>query len=378
MPRVAIILDQPGAYARDMRLGALAFAQQVGRWRVALPGGYGFDTVERLDTWSGDGAIVWTTSDRRDEALRATFPVVNVASATEGAGLPTVVADNRAVGQLGFGHFTDRGLRHVAFVHEWSARFSRDRCAGFVEAAGDRCVDVCRPSEFDGDMHNIEAGRHWLQALPRPVGIMAASNGVARSIIAWCKAADLRVPDDVAVLGVDRDEINDAINPPLSVVDPDHRRVGAEAAALLHRMINGEPPPAETIRIPPRGVEVRQSTDVLAIDDADVVDALRFIRARATEPLSVINVLCNVPVARRSLERRFRKHVGHSPWREIRRTQVEHIKKLLVETDLSMTELTAASAFCDPRRMCTIFREETGLTPTAYRKQHRGTSLARQ
>jgi LacI family transcriptional regulator len=154
-------------------------------------------------------------------------------------------------------------------------------------------------------------------------------------------------------------------------VQPDWRRIGYEASVLLDRLMQGDSPPDAPRLIQPVGVVTRRSTDALAIADREVVDAMRFITDHAAERIDVNDILRALPVARRSLERKFRKYVGHSPARQIKQAQIQHIKRLLIQNDWPMPKIAAASAFHDPGDLSKQFRKETGLTPTAYRRQHR-------
>jgi LacI family transcriptional regulator len=182
----------------------------------------------------------------------------------------------------------------------------------------------------------------------------------------------LRVPEDVALLGVDDDDLYcELARPPLSSVILPTERIGYEAAALLDRLLAGANPPAEPILIPPTGVPARRSTEVLAIQDREVVQAVRFIREYAHLPLRVTDVLREVPVGRRTLERRCHKALGWGLGEEIRRVHLERARSLLANTDLPMKTLAHEAGFSDFRQMAVLFRREMGMPPTAYRRQTR-------
>lgn len=184
--------------------------------------------------------------------------------------------------------------------------------------------------------------------------------------------AGFRVPDDVAVIGGYNDDLMSEIaTPPLSYVDHFPEHIGYRVAELLARLMKGRKPPRSAILLPPAGVSVRQSTDTLAIDDVDVVDALKFVRDHAHEPITVEDVLDAAPVSRRVLEQRFVKYIGRSPAAEIRRAHLDRAKSLLTRTDLAIPRVAAASGFNHPEVMTRVFRRELGTTPTAYRRRHR-------
>ncbi len=174
-------------------------------------------------------------------------------------------------------------------------------------------------------------------------------------------------------MGVDNDDLLcELARPSLSSVALPSEQIGMQAAALLARLLGGEKPPCAPLLLPPREVVVRQSSDTLAIDDSDVAAAVRFIRDHASRPIRVADVLEAVPVSRRGLERRFRKTIHRGIWEEIHRTHLERGKALLAGSDIPMSEVARRAGFTDSRQLSVVFRQETGLTPTAYRRQFRG------
>jgi LacI family transcriptional regulator len=180
------------------------------------------------------------------------------------------------------------------------------------------------------------------------------------------------VPDEVAVVGVDDDElICELSNPPLSSIAPDTYRTGYEAAALLDRMMSGEHVKAAPHLLPPLGVSPRASSDVLAIEDEEVSSAVRFIREHACEGIDVNDVMAQVPLSRRVLESRFKKLLGRSPHEEIDRVQMTRARELLRSTDLSLVQVAEKVGFPHAEYLSVVFKKRVGQTPREYRRQHR-------
>ncbi len=180
----------------------------------------------------------------------------------------------------------------------------------------------------------------------------------------------------MAVLGVDNDEILcDLAEPPLSSVVPNTRRIGYEAAAMLTRLMAGEPAPPGAILIEPLAVVTRQSTDILAVGDRDVATAIRYIREHACEGISVNDVLAEVPLSRSVLERRFTRILGHSPKEEISRVRLRRIKQLLAETDLQLARIASMTGFEHSEYLSVMFKSKTGETPGEYRENIRRQAL---
>lgn len=186
-----------------------------------------------------------------------------------------------------------------------------------------------------------------------------------------CRMLGIAVPEDVAVVGVDNSEtFCELCDPPLSSVFPNAERIGFEAAALLGQLMNGHPPPDGALRIAPKKVIVRQSSDVLAVDDPAVASALRYIREHAHEGISVADVVARASVSRSTLERGFRYFLDHSPHEEIRRVRLKRVKQLLVDTDWSLDRIAEAAGFEHPEYMMVQFKRLTDQTPSQWRQVH--------
>jgi LacI family transcriptional regulator len=296
-------------------------------------------------------------------------------------GVPYIATDDEAVARLAVGHFLERGFRHFAFCGFPGADYSDNRSAGFERLVGEAgfACHVYRPSRRPrpaGTEAREQRGwttegevTGWTEALPKPVGLLACNDIRAQQVLTTCRAIGVAVPDEVAVLGVDNDEVLcDLADPPLSSVVPDTHRVGYEAASLLERMMAGEPAPEAVQAVSPLGVVTRRSTDVLAVEDRAISSAVRFIREHACEGITVDDVLAGLPLSRSVFERRFARIFGRTPKAEIMRTQLDRVKRLLAETDLPLKQIASRTGFRYPEYMSTAFKERTGQTPGQYRR----------
>jgi LacI family transcriptional regulator len=223
---------------------------------------------------------------------------------------------------------------------------------------------------FGGSEERLAAAMGgWVESLPKPLALFVANDLWGFELVQAVREIGLHVPDDVAVLGVDNEELLCEIaHPPLSSIRIGAEQIGHAAVALMEKMLRGKPLSAEIPRIPPLEVVTRQSTDVLAVDDPEVAAALRHIRQHALEGLSVKQMLDVVPINRRTLERRFISVLGHTPLEEIRRVRLERAKTLL-QTDLPIYDIAIRSGFATPEYLATSFFQATKMTPTAYRRQ---------
>lgn len=292
------------------------------------------------------------------------------------AGVANVITDHEAIGQMAAEHLRERGLRHFAYCGFddwwWSCR-RRDAFARRIEEAGFATDVYTLPRSRPEWPWDKELGRvvQWLQGLPKPVGVMTCNDDRGELVIEACRAAGLKVPDEVAVVGVDDDSlVCDLCSPPLSSVATNLHKTGYEAAATLDRMLAGRETGRPTLCIRPTHVATRQSTDILAIDDAEVAAALQFIRAHARRDVGVQQVADYTRLSRRMLEKRFRQTLGRSIHDEIQRMRLDLAGRMLMETQMSIAEIATALGFPNAAHVSRFFRRHTGQSPAQYRRQH--------
>jgi LacI family transcriptional regulator len=232
--------------------------------------------------------------------------------------------------------------------------------------------------EEHGERHEQDL-MEWLRALPKPCGLMACNDARGRQVLNCCREVGVAVPDEVAVIGVDKDDIFCELSDlPLSSVILNTQQIGFEAAALLAKLMAGESAGPSFIRVKPIGVMARQSTDVLAIDDRHIAAALKHIREHACDGLDVESLLRAVPLSRSVLERRFSQILGISPKAEILRVRLDRVCRLLSGSDLSLAEVAQKAGFEHPEYMSRIFKKKMGITPGEFRKSPGATDAPRR
>jgi LacI family transcriptional regulator len=381
MRKVVVLIESSRAHGRGLLRGVARYNRECGPWSIYFePQGLDDPPPPWLKHWSGDGILVRICDRRMAQAvLRTGKPVVDLRGVLPDLGIPVIGIDNEAVGVLGAEHLLERGLRHFGFFGRphgtlphldarGDAFLQRVEAAGHpvhvFEARGGR-----RVRSWEQEQERLTA---WVVGLPKPVGVMACNDDQGLRLLDACRRADVLVPDQVAVVGVDNDEIQCHIaTPPLTSIDLNPERVGYEAAALLERLMDGRPPPAAPVRLSPRGVVRRQSTDIVAVEDPEIAAALQYVRRHACDGLRVAELLERLPLSHSVLERRFRALIGRSPKAEITRLQLERAKQLLAETDLPLDAVAAKAGFRDARYLCDVFARKLRLTPGTYRKQSR-------
>jgi len=378
IPEVAVLIETDDSWGSSVVRGIADYSQSQGGWRLLIAPKDHERRPALPDLWQGQGIIARIGSRFQVEQIQQrNVPTVNVDTIFQGLqGCADVVTDDAQRAQLALNHLRDRGFRKFAYFAPPSRRYSARRGEEFIALAtseGFECREykpgyrVGRKISWQEQQRRVS---RWLGSLPRPVAVLAVDAMHGQQLTEICHFSGIRVPDEVAVLAGDTDDLLcDVCTPPLSSVAIAGRRIGHEASAVLDRMMRGQEPPPEPVKIPPSGVISRQSTDILAIDDDAVVQALRYIRTHAFREIVVQDILREVPISRRSLEIQFRRYLGRSPAEEIRRVRLEKGLELLGRSDLSVAEIASACGFANGTRFGVAFRKRFGQTPLAYRKQ---------
>lgn len=378
IPRVAVLMETTYVFGRRALRGILRYQREHGPWDVLFrPHGRTDPPPKWLTQWSGDGVLARIYDERTAELLRRLkTPVVDLAFQREGVGFPRLIVDNQPIVEAAVAHLHGCGLKHLAFCGLPPGQNSTvDERAKLFSAAAERGGTV---SVFHGDKRQQSAQTwgyeqaaiaRWLVSLPKPVGVLACHDPRAQQVLEGCRMAGLRVPDEVAVLGVDNDEVLcELASPALSSVWVDHEQAGYAAAALLDAQFQGRPAPPRILCTSEVRVVARPSTDVLAMEDRDLAEALRFIRAHATDGITVSDVLAQVPLSRSALERRLKAAIGRTPRAEIIRIQLERVKELLKQTDLSLAAIANRCGYPYLQHLATLFKGRFGVTLAEFRR----------
>ncbi|MDD2455881.1 MAG: DNA-binding transcriptional regulator [Kiritimatiellae bacterium] len=377
---VALVLSLNKRFDRKVIEGVTRFVHESGHWSVFLEDD---PTAKIPDFRHGhfDGVIADLDDPRIPRQVAGlAMPVVGIGGIESGCALnltvSTVGTNNHKIAQMAAEYLMRLGLRSFGYcgvpastIDPWN----RERQETFerqVTVAGHACAIFkarYKPSHSWEQLQ--EAIRAWLDPLPKPVGVLAANDVRARHVLEACRRFGFRVPDDVAVLGVDNDElICDLATPPLSSIVQGTEEIGYRAAKLLDALMRHQAKRVTNILVDPVTIAERASTDLIATTDRVVADALRLIRQQACGGLGVAQVAQGIGVSRSTLDGHFRQVVGRSVHQEILRVQISAARSLLATTDLSLEDIARRAGFCHAQYLAAIFRRECGQTPGEFRR----------
>ena len=378
--RVAAIIDLSVALSHHHGIfaGIERYAREHANWECVYQPFIG-SLLKGRGNKACHGVIARATDELAKEAARAGVPLVNVWSGSPATTLPSVLADSEACGRMAAKHLLQRGLRQFAFQGYSRHRGTSMALAGFtgvLRAAKCRCSSLILSSRRDENARSWEQYvtrlERWIEGWKPPLGVFVIQDIACRYLANTCLRAGLRIPEDVALISIGN-EPNICVRPEpsLSSFDAGFNRVGYEAAALLDRLMDGEPAPEAPILIEPTELVVRHSTDVYVVDDPLVAAALRFIANHSHEGIRVDDVARHVHATVRSLSRHFLAATGRTMIDEISRLRLERAKRLLVESKEPVYRVAGTCGFEDVKHFHKVFRAAEGMTPRQFRLQRR-------
>jgi LacI family transcriptional regulator len=381
IPKVALLIETARGFGRDFLLGIARYSRLHGPWSFHITPGDYKQVVPKMKQWGGTG-IIARIPDKRiaDAIINADVPTIALGLTDEQlrpgsplAKFSEISSDATEVSQLAAEHLLDRQLTRFAYVgsedRAWSQR--REKAFyGFLAKRGFQAHIFRQPKRPRDRVweREQESLAQWISELPTPIGLFACDDDRGREVLEACSLAGLHVPEDVAVVGVDNDEVFcELADPPLSSVALNAEAAGYRAAALLDGMMQGRIRKPQKIHVEALSVVTRRSTDIVAVEDPDIATALQFIHREQGRGISVDDVVREVAVSRRNLERRFRDAIGRTILEEIQLVRLERAKRLLVETTYPVSKVAALAGFGSAGYFIQFFQKHIGKTPRKYR-----------
>ena len=374
MKRIVLLIETSRAFGRQLIIGIARYSRLKGPWSFYKEPIDLKSSIPHLTSWKPDG-IIMRDSLITQELLKLKIPtIVAVHTSSYPEELPIIKTDSESIAKMASQHFLEKGLKYFAYCGFEDYLWSRDRgfyFSFFNNKAGYK-TDIYVPqkdiknNDWENEQRHV---REWIQSLPKPVGVFACNDDRGQHILEVCKLLKLKVPEDVAVLGVDNDPmVCDLGDPPLSSIVLNVEAAGYKAAEMMNDMINFNKISGEHIMVSPTHIVQRQSSDVFAINDPEVSQAIFFIRNNAKDKILVKDVVKTTSLSRRSLERRFRQAIHRSIYDEIRRVRIELISNMLIETDMPISEISSFFSFTDLEHISRYFKIEKGMGLREFRK----------
>jgi len=373
---VALLIETSNAYGRGILQGVNAYMEHCANWTVYLAErGRGERAPSWLSTWCGDGVLARIENEHIGQSIRESgLPAMDLSTTALGLGFPSVLTDEEATVRAAWEHLRERGFQRFAYYSISGAWWSENRAEHFRQLLTSVAMEyhIYQPRDRRRRSSSyLEEQDHlakWVARLPKPIGLLAGHDLSGHQVLNACRQAGVAVPDEVAVIGVHNDElICQLADPPLSSVVPNTHRIGYLAAEILDCMMAKRKAPTSPVLVPPLGIVARRSTDVLAIPDQDIADAVRYVHEHACEGICLDDVVNQLGLSRRTFELGFRKHLGRSPHAEVLRVQLERAKLLLADTDLKISAIAARCGFRHHEYMHVAFKRHMGQTPGQYR-----------
>jgi LacI family transcriptional regulator len=373
---IGLLFDARSAYDVKVLRGVAAYLGEHGHLTVTLDDDAAARRTAVLDSPRVHGIIADLNHPAMSRLAGASrVPVVGVGGITAAltTRVPSFRANNVQIGDLAADHLLAAGMTSFAFcgyAAPTSAAWSDERERAFVSRVGARGFATAvlhlpaSPHDLDRSMDRLET---WLRGLPKPVGIMAAHDALGRRLLHACRVLRLGVPDEVAVVGVDNDDLQCHLcHPALSSIEQGAVRLGYSAAQLLDGILGGAPVDARPHLVSPVSVIARRSS-AATVDDPEVARALSFIAEHVADPLHVADVVAASPLSRRALEQRFRARLRTSIAESIRSARLGRVRDLIARTDIPLKQVAALGGFLSVQHMTTAFARAYGETPAQHR-----------
>jgi len=377
-PRVALAYQLGAPYPEQITHGILRYSQENGPWEiVSSPEGSALP-FESLSSWNGDGVIAMLETNHQVEiAHTLNLPIVNLATSLPTPRIPTVSGDQQGIGKLAAEHFLKRNFRRFAYYGLHDVWYSSERLEGFRKRLAE--------SGFDCDIYETESSLlaeepwkldrdalgKWLKTLSHPTAVFTAHDYRARILLQRCADLKIKVPTDLAVIGVDDDPIVCQFSePPLTSIRQNGSEVGYLAASVLDSLIQGKEPTFETLFVSPEDLIARDSTRVVAVDSDTLRNCLDLIDRHHTSPIDVAWLVTRLSASRRHIENLFRTELNESPHEYLSNIRIERAKTLLDrKPPLPLREIAGKCGFSEPRRLNIVFERITGSSPRGYRNR---------
>ena len=382
MAKILLLTDFSSGYSRNLLKGIVRYSKEVGNWSFQrMPLYYRMlygenGVVEWAKKWQADAIIAQLTDVNIELLNDLNIPIIVQNYRDRNKAVSNLTGDYFNTGVMAAKFFLNRGYRNFAFYGFKGAIWSRERADGYsheIEKQGYKLAVLENDNKDKEEWsYNHTVLGNWLKSLPKPVALFACDDHFALQISETCNVYNINVPDDIAILGVDNDDLLCNISdPPLSSIVLDVENGGYNAGKLLHQLITKEITEPFNIVVNPLIIERRKSTEKYAVSDKNIRTILNYIEKNYANHLSVEELVKQVPLSRRVLEKKFKEETGESLYQYIQNYRIDQFTRLLITTDYSLFEAALQSGFENYKNVSRIFRKYKSLSPAEYRKRYK-------
>ncbi len=376
--KVILLLKPEGIYDRRLLQGIAKYIHSHQNWSLFYKTEQDKRALYYVRNWGAHGIIAdYREADKFSQAFPE-IPLITVGANKLNSAIPNVSTDANAIAQMAFDHFNERGFKNFAFCGYDDLKWSLDRKLAFEAILREKNLPCfCFISKYQRNRRSWEKELNllikWLVSLPKPSAILACNDEYGRRLLESCKITNIYLPEEVAVVGVDGDDIIcNLCTPTLSSVFIDSELAGYKTAELLDRLMEGEQVNGQTVVAEPTEVQIRGSSDIYLINDPEVNRLIKYINQNANRFIDMEELAHHACKSRRSLYNSFINATGQSASQYIRAIRIKQISKLLLNTDLSLDRIAWQLGYSGPEKISRIFKKEKGITPSQYRKKFRG------
>jgi LacI family transcriptional regulator len=383
MYKIILLLDFAEEYSKSLLKGISKFSAENGPWTYCRMPLYYRETIgiegiiDWAREWGADGIIGQLYNEMDIKLiLESKIPVIAQDFKERFKELPNITGSYREAGRMGADYFLQKGFRNFAFYGFNDIVWSRERAEGFEEkirSVGYKVHYFEHRKSRSTDLWYYKSNSlsKWLRSLPKPIALMACDDNQGLHITEACKQNKIRIPEEVAVMGVDNDEmLCELSDPPLSSIGLDIEKGGYDTAKLMDHMIRHGHDDHYDIYVKPTQIITRQSTDIYATNDDHIASTLKFIHKNIEKNLQVDEVVKQVPLSRRTLEKRFLQITGYPIYKYIFNLRIEKFTQKLLETDQTIFEIAIDMGLNDSKNIARQFKQVKGCNPIEYRKQY--------
>jgi LacI family transcriptional regulator len=379
IPKVMLLIETSGAYARGLLEGIAEWNHEHGPWLFHFrPFGLTQLPPHSLRQWNGDGILVRIDNKAMEKAVLETgIPAIDLRGAVENPEIHFIGVDNYKIAEIAFGHLREAGFWNYAFCGYAPGlnRFDDERCAyfkKFVEEAGYECsVFPAKRIPTKGNRFENEhkAIAQWLETLPIPTGLMTCRDDRGLQILDAAMTIGRKVPEELAVVSVNNDPyFCNLSSPTMTSIDTNSKKIGYKAASMLSQMMAGKRNVPKFTLVSPGGIVKRTSTDALAIANREEAEILQFLKQQAIAGIRVKEITNSFDISRSTIERLVKKYFNRTPKEEMLRVQIEHAKSLLKRTTIPISAVASQSGFQSMTYFIATFKKVVGLSPAQFRK----------